>query len=50
MKLTPQSGDEYLDGTTRARRTIDKEFHGDLVGSRKGQMLSAVTAVEGSAG
>lgn len=50
VKLTPQSGDAYLDGTTLARLTIDKVFQGDLVGSSKGQMMSAVTAMEGSAG
>lgn len=50
VKLTPQPGDEHLDGTTLARLTIDKEFQGDLVGSSKGQMMSAVTGVKGSAG
>ena len=29
---------------------IDKQFHGDLEGTSKGQMLSAMTAVKGSAG
>jgi hypothetical protein len=30
--------------------TIDKQFHGDLAGTSQGQMLSAMTAVQGSAG
>jgi hypothetical protein len=30
--------------------SIDKQFHGDLEATSKGQMLSAVTAVKGSAG
>jgi len=30
--------------------TIDKQFHGDLEGVSKGQMLTAGTAVKGSAG
>jgi hypothetical protein len=30
--------------------SIDKQFHGDLEGTSKGQMLTAGTAVEGSAG
>ena len=30
--------------------SIDKQFHGDLTGTGKGEMLSAMTAVEGSAG
>jgi hypothetical protein len=48
VKLTPQddkSGDAAL-----ARMTIEKEFHGDLVGSSKGQMLTAATSVKNSAG
>ncbi|MFZ6816360.1 DUF3224 domain-containing protein [Undibacterium sp. Rencai35W] len=32
------------------RRAIDKQFHGDLQGSSQGEMLSAGTAVKGSAG
>lgn len=30
--------------------SIDKKFHGDLEGTSKGEMLSAGTAVKGSAG
>ena len=32
------------------RRTIDKQFHGGLEAASKGQMLSAGTAIAGSAG
>lgn len=32
------------------RMSLDKVFHGDLQGTGKGQMLAAMTAVEGSAG
>ncbi|MGO9126639.1 MAG: DUF3224 domain-containing protein, partial [Terriglobales bacterium] len=32
------------------RMTIDKQFHGDLEGTSKGEMLSAMTEVKGSAG
>ncbi|MDR3680052.1 MAG: DUF3224 domain-containing protein [Flavipsychrobacter sp.] len=32
------------------RMTIDKQFHGALEGTSQGQMLSAGTAVKGSAG
>jgi hypothetical protein len=48
VKLTPQpaeSGDTAL-----GRMTIDKQYHGDLEGSGKGQMLTAMTDVKGSAG
>jgi len=33
-----------------ARLSIDKQFHGDLEGTSKGEMLAAGTAVTGSAG
>ena len=32
------------------RLSIDKQFHGDLEASSKGEMLAAGTAIEGSAG
>ena len=50
VKLAPQPKDEYADGTTLGRLTIDKQFRGDLTGTSKGQMLSALTPVKGSAG
>jgi Protein of unknown function (DUF3224) len=33
-----------------ARMSIDKQFQGDLVGTSQGEMLSAGTAIKGSAG
>jgi len=33
-----------------ARMSIDKQFHGDLTATSKGEMLSALTDVNGSAG
>lgn len=50
MKLAPQPADDYADGGTLGRLTIDKQFRGDLTGASKGQMLSAGTPVKGSAG
>ena len=50
VKITPQPKDEYADGATLGRMTIDKHFHGDLTGSSRGQMLTAGTPVKGSAG
>ena len=50
VKLAPQPKDDYADGATLGRLTIDKQFHGDLTGVSKGQMLSALTPVKGSAG
>ena len=50
VKLSPQPADAYADGIGLARMTIDKTFAGELEGSSKGQMLSAMGAVKGSAG
>lgn len=47
VKLTPQ--DDKLDPTL-GRMTIDKQFHGDLEATSKGQMLTAMSDVKGSAG
>lgn len=48
VKLTPQADGEA--GAGLARMTLDKQFHGDLEAASQGQMLSAGTAVQGSAG
>ena len=40
VKLTPQTDDKSADPAV-SRMTIDKQFHGDLEGSSKGQMLAA---------
>jgi Protein of unknown function (DUF3224) len=50
VKLTPQSADEKAENPTLGRMSIDKQFHGDLEGSSKGEMLTAGTSVKGSAG
>jgi hypothetical protein len=54
VQLTPQPPDAYAnaaaDGSSMGRLTIDKQFHGDLVATSQGQMLSAMTTVKGSAG
>lgn len=50
VTLTPQPADDYADGKSLARLTIDKQFHGDLEATSKGQMLSAMGGVQGSAG
>jgi len=48
VKLVPQP-DDSLDPTL-GRMVLDKQFHGDLQATSKGQMLTAVTEVKGSAG
>jgi Protein of unknown function (DUF3224) len=45
VKIAPQSPDN--DGSKAAnlgRMTIDKQFHGDMEGTSKGEMLSAMSA------
>jgi Protein of unknown function (DUF3224) len=50
VKLTPETLADKAADKTLARMSIDKQFHGDLEGTSKGEMLSAVTRVKGSAG
>ena len=49
VKLVPQTDDKNGDSAL-GRMTIDKQFHGDLEGTSKGQMLTVMTDVKGSAG
>src|SRR6267142_650380 len=50
VKLTPEVLADKGADKSLARMSIDKQFHGDLEAASKGEMLSAVTAVKGSAG
>lgn len=50
VTLTPRSEDEEAGGTTLGRASIEKRFHGDLEGTAVGEMLTAIAAVDGSAG
>jgi Protein of unknown function (DUF3224) len=50
VNLSPQAPDDKSDNSAVGRLLIDKQFHGDLEAISKGQMLAAMTAVEGSAG
>lgn len=49
VKLAPQS-DEKVGDPTVGRMSIDKQYHGDLEATSKGQMLTAMTEIKGSAG
>jgi len=49
VKLTPQQQEPAGD-VSLGRMTIAKQFHGDLVATSTGQMLTAGTSVKGSAG
>lgn len=48
VKLTPQT--PAVADAGLGRLSIDKQFHGDLEATSAGEMLSAGTGVEGSAG
>jgi hypothetical protein len=50
VKLTPQSPEENVGDPSVGRMALDKQFHGDLGASSKGQMLSTMGDVKGSAG
>jgi hypothetical protein len=50
VKLDPQGEADKTEGSTLARMSIDKKYHGDLEGTAKGTMLTAGTDVKGSAG
>jgi len=49
VKMEPQSEDKG-EGATLGRTSLSKQFHGSLEGTSKGEMLSAMSAVKGSAG
>ncbi len=50
IKLTPQTQDDKSAGSPVGRMTIDKQFHGDLEATTKGEVLAVSTDVKGSAG
>jgi hypothetical protein len=50
VQLNPQTPEANVGDPTISRLSIDKQFHGDLEATSKGQMLAASTDVEGSAG
>ena len=49
VKMAPQTDDKVGDPTV-GRMALDKQFHGDIEGTSKGQMLAVSTDVPGSAG
>jgi hypothetical protein len=50
VQLTPQPGVELPEESGLARMILEKQFLGDLVATSRGQMLSAMSSVQGSAG
>lgn len=49
VKITPMPVDDYTDAATLGRMTIDKQFSGELVATSKGQMITGMGTVKGSA-
>jgi hypothetical protein len=50
VKMTPQGAEDKAEGSTLGRLSLEKQFHGDLEGTGKGEMLTGLTEVKGSAG
>lgn len=50
VKMTPQATDDKAEGPAIGKYSLDKQFHGGLEATSKGEMLAVGTAVEGSAG
>jgi hypothetical protein len=50
VKLSPQGPGDKAEGSSLGAMIIDKQFHGDLEATAKGQMLMAGTDVKNSAG
>lgn len=50
VKLAPLPAYDTAEGSPLGRRSLDKQYHGDLTATSVGEMLSAMTAVKGSAG
>jgi hypothetical protein len=50
VKISPLANDTPAEGSPLGRMSIDKQFHGDLEGASKGEMLTAGTAIKNSAG
>lgn len=49
VKIT-QLSDDKAEGSTLGRSSLEKQLHGDLAGTSRGEMLTALTSVKGSAG
>jgi hypothetical protein len=50
VKVAPQGDADKAEGSTLARYSLDKQYHGDLEATASGTMLTAGTDVKGSAG
>lgn len=50
VQMTPQGEPDIADGLNLGHLSLAKTFAGDLVATSRGQMLTALTPIKGSAG
>jgi hypothetical protein len=50
VEMKPQSDAAVQNGVSLGRMSLDKTFEGDLVATGRGEMLTALTPIKGSAG
>jgi hypothetical protein len=50
VEMKPQSEPNVGDGMSLGRMSLEKSFEGDLTATSRGEMLTALTPVKGSAG
>ncbi len=50
VQTASEASDAHPEGLALGRSSLDKRFHGDLDGRAHGEMLTAMTATDGSAG
>ena len=50
VKMSPQTVHDEVLSLAVSRFSIDKQFHGDLLATSKGEMLASRSVVQGSAG
>ena len=50
VEMKPQGPPAAEDGVSLGRMSLEKRFEGDLVATGRGEMLTALTPVQGSAG
>jgi Protein of unknown function (DUF3224) len=48
VKVAPLPAYDTTEGTTLGRMSIDKQYHGDLEGAARGEMLTGMTSVKDS--
>jgi hypothetical protein len=50
VKIVPAREDDKAEGSTLGRLTLEKQLHGELEATSRGEMLTAMTSIKTSAG